>query len=188
MEINSATFAQIVRDHDLFPENRSPNAVLPINISDRDVIRALIMKYPSNTLFKIVNFERFYRYRLYIAINELSIPYTKDRINNNYAIVNLTINNITRYNITNNIHNFITSEYGVHFSYDANNHAVRLSNNRFSQSTFADTDTEFMIEDAYITSLNMQKKIQLSDIIFDIKDNLTDYVYKQIMDTLSQIR
>lgn len=153
VSINSTNFTNLIHDFQLLYQ-LTPylSGMYSDEITYKDVIRSLILSYSEDN-FEFLAFERSQRHRLYIVLYELCIPYTKHRIDNNYAIITLNINNDVR--------NYVRSP-------NVNNLAP-LKNFK------------------PIISNNMQKKLQLSDIIFDIKETLTDSMFKKIMDTLAEI-
>ena len=90
-----------------------------------------------------------------MAISELSIPFSKMRIDHNSAIITISVNNQIRHNLD---------------TYHTNNsHLIQKLHHQNKISN------------------NMQKKLKIANIIFDIKDTMTDFMFKELMDTLNEI-
>lgn len=148
--IHSTNFTDILREFQLVY-----NGTYSDGITNKDIIRSLILFYSGINNFEFLAFDRSQRHLMYIILYELYIPYTKDRIDSNYVIITLNINNDVR--------NYIRTPNQQNLLLRKNFLKPKLSN-------------------------NMQKKLEISDIIFDIKETLTDNMFKTIMDTLSEIK
>ena len=153
MSISSTSFHNIDIDHDLFTEESISNREEVILY--KIIILRLFQKYPNIEKFEFLSLTKNERNRMYIILNELSIPYTKIRIDQNVAIINIYIYNVTRYNLN-----------------------TYRTNNSYSIQKYKEQNN--------ITN-NMKKKLRIADIVFDIKDIITDSMFKELMDTLSEI-
>tara|TARA_Y100000389_G_C17328026_1_gene446563 strand:- start:381 stop:881 length:501 start_codon:yes stop_codon:yes gene_type:complete len=157
LSISSATFDSIVYDYNLFNEvPRSRWQHLNINV----ILKRLILDYSTITKFEFLNLTIYQRRLMYIALYELGISYNKRRIDRNFAVIIIIINN----NIRNNI----------------------IQSNPFQSNPFQSNLVENN-KDQDNNSNNMRQKLIISDIIYDIKDNITDAVFLQLMNTLYKI-
>lgn len=147
LSIGSATFQSIVYDYNLF--NEVSRHLLP-NLNVKVILKRLIIDYNTIETFEFLALTRYERHDMYVALYELHIPYHKRRIDENFAVITLTINNDIRSNII---------EYNLFQN-------QKIKNN---------------------SSNNLKQKLIISDIIYDIKDNITDAVFLQLMNTLSKI-
>ena len=151
MSIRSATLTSVAYDYNLLTQQR----VRQEYFSDKTIILELIKNFPEFDKFEFLALTKRDRWMMYIAINELSIPFSKIRIDENFAIISIVVNNQIRHNLdiyhTNNL-------YLIHKYKNEN----KISN-------------------------NMQKKLLISNIIFDIKDNMKDSMFKELMDALHEI-
>ena len=127
------------------------------NISDVEIIKKLITLYPNTQSFEFVNLAKYERSRLYKAISQMCLPFLKYRVNNQRVIIFLKMTTAS----TNNI-----IRYGTNNNFIINN-LNKTNNNNISN--------------------NMQKKLKIANIIFDIKDTMTDFMFKELMDTLNEI-
>ena len=141
LSISSATFDSIVYDYNLFNEvPRSRWQHLNINV----ILKRLILDYSTITKFEFLNLTIYQRRLMYIALYELGISYYKRRIDTNFAVIIIIINN----NIRNNL----------------------IQSNPF-QSNLVENN-----KDQDNNSNNMRQKLIISEIIYDIKDNITDEI------------
>ena len=151
MSIHSATLTSVASDYNLLTQQR----VRQEYFSDKTIILELIKNFPEFDKFEFLALTKRDRRMMYIAMNELSIPFSKIRIDENFAIISIFVNNQIRHNLdiyhTNNL-------YLIHKYKNEN----KISN-------------------------NMQKKLLISNIIFDIKDNMKDSMFKELMDALHEI-
>tara|TARA_B110001450_G_scaffold237930_1_gene244577 strand:- start:1946 stop:2446 length:501 start_codon:yes stop_codon:yes gene_type:complete len=151
MSIHSATLTSVASDYNLLTQQR----VRQEYFSDKTIILELIKNFPEFEKFEFLALTKRDRRMMYIAMNELSIPFSKIRIDENFAIIGIVVNNHIRHNLdiyhTNNL-------YLIHKYKNEN----KISN-------------------------NMQKKLLIADIIFDIKDTMKDSMFKELMETLNEI-
>ncbi len=151
MSIHSATLTSVASDYNLLTQQRMRQEYF----SDKTIILELIKNFPEFDKFEFLALTKRDRRMMYIAMNELSIPFSKIRIDENFAIISIVVNNQIRHNLdtyhTNNI-------YLIHQNKIKNN----ISN-------------------------NMQKKLHIADMLFDIKDTMTDFMFKELMETLNEI-
>jgi hypothetical protein len=151
MSIRSATLYSVASDYNLLTQQR----VRQEYFSDKTIILELIKNFPEFDKFEFLALTKRDRRMMYIAMNELSIPFSKIRIDENFAIISIVINNVIRLNID---------------MYDTNNpYLIQKYKNQINISN------------------NMQKKLHIADIIFDIKDTMKDSMFKELMDTLNEI-
>ncbi len=151
MSIRSATLYSVASDYNLLTQQRVRQEYFP----DKIIILELIKNFPEFDKFEFLALTKRDRRMMYIAMNELSIPFSKIRIDENFAIISIVINNVIRLNID---------------MYDTNNpYLIQKYKNQINISN------------------NMQKKLHIADIIFDIKDTMKDSMFKELMDTLNEI-
>ena len=109
MSIHSATLTSVASDYNLLTQQR----VRQEYFSDKTIILELIKNFPEFDKFEFLALTKRDRRMMYIAMNELSIPFSKIRIDENFAIISIVVNNYIRHNLdtyhTNNI--FIIQKY-----------------------------------------------------------------------------
>jgi len=151
LNIHSPTFESLVSEHSLLIEERQNLEYW----TDKSAIVELIQRYPNYDKFEFLSLTKRDRRMMYIALNELSIPYSKIRIDENFAIISFVVTNVIRHNL----HTYHTnSPYLIQKLHNQNN----ISN-------------------------NMQKKLHIANLLFDIKDTMKDSMFKELMDTLHEI-
>ncbi len=149
MSIRSATLHLTVSD-------LSINMNSPLEFwTDKTIITNLILQNPTFDNFRFLSLNKRERHFTYIAISELSIPFSKIRIDENSAIITISVNNQIRHNLD---------------TYHTNNsHIIQKLHHQNN------------------ISKNMQKKLRIADLLFDIKDTMKDSMFKELMDTLNEI-
>lgn len=151
MSIHSTTLTSTASDYNLLTQQRMRQEYF----SDKTIILELIKNFPEFDKFEFLALTKRDRRMMYIALNELSLPFSKIRIDENFAIISIIVNNYLRHNLdlynTNNL--FLINKY--------------KNENKISN--------------------NMQKKLYIADILFDIKDTMKDSIFKELMDTLNEI-
>jgi len=149
LSIRSATLHILVLDLNINMHNRLEFW------TDKTIITNLILQYPTFDNFRFLSLNKRERQIMYIAVTELSIPFSKIRIDENSAIITISVNNQIRHNLD---------------TYHTNNSYIihKLHNQKN-------------------ISKNMQKKLRIADLLFDIKDTMKDSMFKELMDTLNEI-
>ena len=103
MSIRSATLTSVASDYNLLTQQR----VRQEYFSDKTIILELIKNFPEFDKFEFLALTKRDRRMMYIAMNELSIPFSKIRIDENFAIISIVVNNHIRHNLdlyhTNNL-------------------------------------------------------------------------------------
>ena len=147
--IRSTTLHLMVRD-------LSINMNSPLEFwTDKTMITNLILQNPTFDNFRFLSLNKRERQFTYMAISELSIQFSKMRIDHNSAIITISVNNQIRHNLD---------------TYHTNNsHLIQKLHHQNKISN------------------NMQKKLKIANIIFGIKDTMTDFMFKELMDTLNEI-
>ena len=151
MSIRSATLTFVASDYNLLTQQR----VRQEYFSDKTIILELIKNFTEFDKFEFLSLTKRERQIMYITLNELSIPFSKIRIDENFAIITISVNNQIRHNL--NLYN---------------------TNNLYIIDKYKNENN---------ISNNMQKKLHIADLLFDIKDTMTDFMFKELMDTLNQI-
>ena len=149
LSIRSATLHLIVPD-------LSINMNSPLEFwTDKTIITNLILQNQTFDNFRFLSLNKRERHHMYMTISELSIPFSKIRIDENSAIITISVNNQIRHNLD---------------TYHTNNsHIIQKLHHQNNISN------------------NMQKKLKIANIIFDIKDNMKDSMFKELMDALHEI-
>ena len=151
MSIHSATLTSVASDYNLLTQQR----VRQEYFSDKTIILELIKNFPEFDKFEFLALTKRDRRMMYIALNELSLPFSKIRIDHNSAIITISVNNQIRHNLD---------------TYHTNNsHLIQKLHHQNNISN------------------NMQKKLHIADLLFDIKDTMKDSMFKELMDTLNEI-
>ena len=151
MSIHSATLSDIVSDFNLLTQERARQEYF----SDRTIILELINNFSDIPKIEFLSLTKRDRRMMYIALHELSLPFSKIRIDQNFAIISILLDHQIRHNLN---------------TYHTNN--------------------QFLIQkykNQAIVPNNMQKKLRIADLLFDIKDNMKDSMFKELMDTLNEI-
>ena len=150
MSIHSATLSDIVSDFNLLTQEHARQY-----FSDRTIILELINNFSDIPKIEFLSLTKRDRRMMYIALHELSLPFSKIRIDQNFAIISILLDHQIRHNLN---------------TYHTNN--------------------QFLIQkykNQAIVPNNMQKKLRIADLLFDIKDNMKDSMFKELMDTLNEI-
>ena len=104
MSIRSATLTSVASDYNILTQQRVRQEYFP----DKIIILELIKNFPEFDKFEFLALTKRDRRMMYIAMNELSIPFSKIRIDHNSAIITISVNNQIRHNLdtyhTNNSH------------------------------------------------------------------------------------
>ena len=151
MSIHSATLSDIVSDFNLLTQERARQEYF----SDRTIILELIKNFSDIPKIEFMSLTKRDRRMMYIALHELSLPYSKLRIDDNFAVISILLDDQIRYNLD---------------TYHTNNqHLIQKYQNQ------------------YIIPNNMQKKLRIADLLFEIKDTMKDSMFKELMDTLHEI-
>ena len=151
LTIRSATIDSFVSDYNLLIEQRRNSEYW----TDKSAILELIQHYPNIEKFEFLSLTKRDRRMMYIAMSELCLPFSKIRIDENFAIISIVVHNEIRHNL---------------YTYHTNNlYLIQKYKNQ------------------YIIPNNMQKKLRIADLLFDIKDTMKDSMFKELMDTLHEI-
>ena len=104
MSIHSVTLTSVASDYNLLTRQRFRQEYF----SDKTIILELIKNFPGFDKFEFLAMHHTSRRIMYIAMNELYIPYSKIRIDEDFAIITISVNNQIRHNLdtyhTNNIY------------------------------------------------------------------------------------
>jgi hypothetical protein len=151
LTIRSATLNSVASDYNLLTQQRMRQEYF----SDKTILLELIKNFPEIDKFEFLSLTIRERQAMYFAMSELSIPFSKIRIDENFAIISIFVNEVSRHNLN---------------TYHTNNLSLVL---KYKNQTNI--------------SNNMKKKLRIADILFDIKENLKDSTFKELMDTLNEI-
>ena len=139
----------------------------------KDEISDILLVHSDKTTFNFNEFERQERSLIYKALAELNLPFTKNYGRSpeiNHGVISIQVN------ILPNTNRFATRN-------------VQGATNTGSYSRtlpvvpFTPTPPRTLAAPP-----NMEHKLKLSDYIFDIKDTMTDTMFKDMMDTLAKIK
>lgn len=155
---------------------------------------SILNTFNYSTRFEFLNLQKSDRYYFYMVLSCLFIPYDKIVIDNNYTIITININDNLRYNLNTFYTNFDFAIQATISHYNSNNkYIINITKIISEYQYIIDTHSYNSIIDSLsciseFKKDNLKYKLIFSDLIFDIKDYLTDLNFKSIMDSLSNIK